>query len=219
MEYGLELTDCQVSEISCYVKQRFDVQVCSENNPIVVSIGRYAYRIGYKPDIYINISEADKISFFCDFPSYLIGLAIKVKEKSGGRVGAALLTEEGSIYKSCEVHSPKRKVDYTPLHEMYPEIVGLDLIDDFIDTSTSVHAESNVIFDAIRNGESPKYLATTRIPCISCCRLIRQSKIVKVSYLSYRNEGIPSNYFLEHIDQSLGDVEIFPFSGIVSDDR
>lgn len=212
VESGLELTDAVRDRIEDYAKGNYSKEI------VAVSIGRWSHPSGQISDLYVRVVD-DSVLFQCEFPNYLMKEAIGVREVRRGRVGAALLTVEGSVYSSCEIHSENRTADYKPLSKVYSTVSGLQLIEDFLDTSTSIHAESKVIFDAIKNGETPKYLATTRMPCLSCCRIIRQGNISKTSYLSCRGDVKPADYFMSHVEQALSGVNLVLYAGVLSDDE
>lgn len=167
----------------------------------VVSVARHSHPTHYRcADIFIN-SCVNK-NLFRPSQEVIEKLMLNASlhlDETNCRVSAALLTDTGKIYTSGEQVSAGDhvQVDLCGLmKEINLSAENSEALNDLLDYSTSTHAEVAVILDAILAGEAPKYLAVSRLPCISCCRLIEAVGIEYITYIHHRDFQAPSKVLL-----------------------
>jgi deoxycytidylate deaminase len=135
-----------------------------------------------------------------DLVNELMQLAADSCRRHAARVGATVLTKKGEVFCATELRAnPENRIelDFSAIAAAWNKKSSAALIDNLVDFSTSVHAEVVALINAISLSEIPEVLVVTRMPCLSCCRLIRLLRVPHTFYVNHRNARfVPEDVFL-----------------------
>lgn len=188
-------------------------------SPLRISVAEHSHPVDYaEADVFIRVSEAANAPPAPQLTNVLMQMAVAARLEAGARVGAALLTESGSVFVSTERRPPRQDRVKMQFEARFRDAIArtspeFEPLVDLLDTSTSIHAESIVIAEALRRQEHPAMMAVTRLPCLACCRLIRLARVNYTTYLNYRDCSSPGPLLLSLIQEALPDQELKVFEG------
>lgn len=164
--------------------------VLEKKRRLLISVAQKSHPVSFdKADIFVRVGSSESSMHDSVTVSSLMKDAAQKQYADNARVGAALLTREGSVFSGSETPSNSVESDRPDILEDFRISCGENYADlepfgELMDMTTAIHAESVVIFEALRRNESPLYLAVTRMPCLACCRMIRYAQIQFATYVS-----------------------------------
>lgn len=181
------------------------------NRDFRVSVAKSSHVIDYwQADVFLSIQDMDR-KFDLSVQNLLMRSAFTLKRKNSARVGAAVITSEGNVFTSVEKEPSTRNMVSERIEKKHGELGDLW---NYIDLSTSIHAETIAIFQAASSSETPVEMAVTRFPCLACCRLIRLAGIKKVTYFKYRNYNTPSDITMDLALEALDGCSLSLYHGL-----
>lgn len=196
------------------------------SSDLIVSAARFAHPLDYfDADFFVRVSaREDRLPPppppLAQGLDELMRLAATARRESSARVGAALLTEKGTVLCSVERRSSAwGSARGMMIKEIEDEVQSLEegpakRAVELLDMSTSIHAEALVLWDCLSKQEKPAILATTRLPCLACCRTIRLAGVPYTTYLTHRGLAPPGQLRRSLIEDALDGHVIELYEGI-----
>lgn len=209
-ESGMVVGDGIQHEIMEFLNQKEEFR---NKKNLVVSLAGKAHRAKLnEADYFIGLSNSDRVLTEKIAPCDLMLEAFKMQISNASRVGAAALTRSGAIFSSSELGPSSQNFIKGELQAAIEGIKNPDDILEFLDVSTSVHAETIVVLEAIKRGEIPSVVSTTKLPCLACCRLMRFVGVESINYIEYGGRS-PSAKLMSLMCEALDGCRISVYVG------
>lgn len=186
---------------------------------ICVSVAKAAHPLDYfEADAFVRVPPSSSNMLEPETTDVLMRTAAVARRRAMARVGAALLTNKGSILCSVERRPRDQNPDQRNLAEEFGGMAAarggeFAALVELLDASTSIHAELIVLADCLAMAERPVALAVTRLPCLACCRSIRLAGVPYTTYLSHRNYAAAGPLLSALIHEALDGMVLQLFEG------
>ena len=152
------------------------------------------------------MTRRDKINYYLDIAESVLKRGTCMRRNFG-----AIIVKNDEIISTGYVGAPRGRANCSDLGYCTREKLNIPKGERY-ELCRSVHAEANAILNSTQSSLKDCTVYVTLFPCNECAKLIVQSRIKKVIYLSDKYNGTDSNTAAKKI-LSNGGVEFEQYKG------